>query len=375
MDSSTVQTIAKTALLATGVLGVTTAVATLTAGIGALLAFTGPIGLAIVGGTALLGGITVATYAYNEELKNQKKKQEEAREAALLYGEGVSKATQKSAAAYVDLREKAELQLFELSRVSGEEAEKMSSKLVTTYSQMRDSLIKELEGLKKDALVVLKGLFEDTDENTKKQGEKITDKMVGAIDKDMQEARKKVKELEQLQKDTGLVSSKMNESQKAKFNEILSYFEQSTSKFATNQKEAIAMQKAVSEQQGKLSFKQAKQYNDDIKKVYEDGQKAAKKDLDYRNDVIEKLYAQGYIDAEKRNTLLSKSTADYDKALAKNTAAYEKNSSALFSKMSRDGQLLDLETGKALKRQDEYISNSMGIMVKTEESESAYQER
>ncbi|MCY7821846.1 phage tail tape measure protein, partial [Bacillus inaquosorum] len=122
-------------------------------------------------------------------------------------------------------------------------------------------------------------------------------------------------------------------------------------------------------------FKQAKQYNDDIKKVYEDGQQAAKKDLDYRNDVIEKLYAQGYIDAEKRNTLLSKSTADYDKALAKNTAAYEKNSSALFSKMSRDGQLLDLETGKALKRQDEYISNSMGIMVKTEESESAYQER
>ncbi|WIL36145.1 hypothetical protein QPZ67_04290 [Bacillus stercoris] len=73
--------------------------------------------------------------------------------------------------------------------------------------------------------------------------------------------------------------------------------------------------------------------------------------------------------------MLSKSTADYDKALAKNTAAYEKNSSALFSKMSRDGQLLDLETGKALKRQDEYISNSMGIMVKTEESESAYQER
>ncbi|MBT9250375.1 phage tail tape measure protein [Bacillus halotolerans] len=375
MDSSTVQTIAKTALLATGVLGVTTAVATLTAGIGALLAFTGPVGLAIVGGTALLGGITVATYAYNEELKNQKKKQEEAREAALLYGEGVSKATQKSAAAYVDLREKAELQLFELSRVSGEEAEKMSSKLVTTYSQMRDSLIKELEALKKDALVVLKGLFDDTDENTKKQGEKITDKMVGAIDKDMQEARKKVKELEQLQKDTGLVSSKMNESQKAKLNEILSYFEQSTSKFAANQKEAIAMQKAVSEQQGKLSFKQAKQYNDDIKKVYEDGQKAAKKDLNYRNDVIEQLYAQGYIDAENRNTLLSKSTADYDKALAKNTAAYEKNSQALFSKMSRDGKLLDLETGKALERQDQYISNSMGIMIKTEESESAYQER
>ncbi len=148
LDSGTVQTIAKTAVLATGVLGVTTAVATLTAGIGALLAFT-YIGLAIVGGTALIGGISVATYAYTEQLKNQKKQQEEARESALLYGEGVSKATQKSASAYVDLREKAELQLFELTRVSGSEAQKMSAKLVETYASMRDQLIQELEGLKR----------------------------------------------------------------------------------------------------------------------------------------------------------------------------------------------------------------------------------
>ncbi|MGG0129305.1 phage tail tape measure protein [Bacillus velezensis] len=375
LDSGTVQTIAKTAVLATGVLGVTTAVATLTAGIGALLAFTGPVGLAIVGGTALLGGISVATYAYTEQLKNQKKQQEEARESALLYGDGVSKATKKSASAYVDLREKAELQLFELTRVSGSEAQKMSAKLVETYASMRDQLIQELEGLKKDALVVLKGLYADTDEKTKKAGEKMTDKMVGAIDKDMQEARNKLKQLNALQKETGLVSSNMNASQKKQFNDIVSYFELSTSKFAANQKEALAMQKVVTDQQGQLSFKQAQKYNNDIKKVYDDGKQAAKKDMEYRNDVIEKLFAQGYIEAEQRRSLLSKSTADYNTALAKNTDAYEKNSSALFSKMSRDGKLLDLETGKALDRQDEFISNSMGIMVKTEESEAQYQER
>ncbi|WP_439390174.1 phage tail tape measure protein [Bacillus velezensis] len=375
LDSGTVQTIAKTAVLATGVLGVTTAVATLTAGIGALLAFTGPVGLAIVGGTALLGGISVATYAYTEQLKNQKKQQEEARESALLYGDGVSKATQKSASAYVELREKAELQLFELTRVSGSEAQKMSAKLVETYASMRDQLIQELEGLKKDALVVLKGLYADTDEKTKKAGEKMTDKMVGAIDKDMQEARNKLKQLNALQKETGLVSSNMNASQKKQFNDIVSYFELSTSKFAANQKEALAMQKVVTDQQGQLSFKQAQKYNNDIKKVYDDGKKAAKKDMEYRNDVIEKLFAQGYIEAEQRRSLLSKSTADYNTALAKNTDSYEKNSRALFSKMSRDGKLLDLETGKALDKQDEFISNSMGIMVKTEESEAQFQER
>ncbi|MCY8123242.1 phage tail tape measure protein [Bacillus spizizenii] len=375
LDKGTQTVIGKTAVFAAGVLGVTAATATLTAGIGALLAFTGPVGLAIVGGTALLGGLSVALYAASEQTKNLQQQQEETKEKTLLFGEGVSKGTQKAAGAYVDLREKAELQLFELSRVSGQEADKMASKLVETYSNMRDSLIQELEGLKKDALVVLKGLFNDTDENTKKQGEKITDKMVGAIDKDVQEAREKIKELNQLQNETGLISSKMNAQQRKKFDEIVSYFELSTSKFAANQKEALAMQKAVTDQQGQLSFKQAKQYNEDIKKVYDDGQKAAKKDFNYRNEVIEKLYAQGYIEADQRKTLLSKSTADYNTALAKNTEAYEKNSSALFSKMSRDGKLLDLETGKALEKQEEYYSNSMGIMVAQEESQASYQER
>ncbi len=94
----------------------------------------------------------------------------------------------------------------------------------------------------------------------------MTDKMVGAIDKDMQEARNKLKQLNALQKETGLVSSNMNASQKKQFNDIVSYFELSTSKFAANQKEALAMQKVVTDQQGQLSFKQAQKYNNDIKK-------------------------------------------------------------------------------------------------------------
>ncbi|MCY8309943.1 phage tail tape measure protein [Bacillus vallismortis] len=376
MDSSTVQTIAKTALLATGVLGVTTAVATLTAGIGALLAFTGPIGLAIVGGTALLGGITVATYAYNEELKNQKKKQEEAREAALLYGEGVSKATQKSAAAYVDLREKAELQLFELTRVSGSEAQKMSSKLVETYASMRDQLIQELETLKKDVLVVFNAIFEDTDKETQKVGEKAVNKMVGDIDEDIQTAREKLKDLEQLRKETNFNTSKMNASQQKRFKEDLAFFEESTMKFAANQKEALAMQKAVTEQQGQLSFKQAKEYNDKIKKVYDDGKKAAKEDYEYMTDVIEKLYAQGIIESAKdRDTYLNKLEAIRQESLAKNTASYEENSRALFSKMARDGKLLDLETGKALERQEKFIATSAGLASAGDESQAEYQER
>ncbi|MEC2102485.1 phage tail tape measure protein [Bacillus licheniformis] len=375
LDKGTQATIGKTAVLTAGVLGVTTVVATLTAGVGALLAFTGPVGLAIVGGTALLGALGVAMYAVSEQTENMKKKQEEAREKALLFGEGVSKATQKAAGSYVDLREKAEVQLFELTRVSGEQADKMAAKLVQTYSEMRDKLIQQLETLRKDALVVINGLMEDTDKNTQKAGEKIVDKMVGNINEDIQEAREKVKELEKLQKETGLVSSKMNDTQKRRFNEIISYFEESTSKFAANQKEALAMQKAVTEQQGKLSFKQAKEYNDKIKKVYDEGKKAAKEDYEYRNKVLNQLYAQGYIDAQQKEALLKKSTADFQKTLAKNTASYEENSRALFSKMSKNGELLDLETGKALERQKKFVSNSMGMVQTFDEKQYEYEER
>src|SRR5690625_2650362 len=62
MDEATIQTIAETALLVTAVLGVTTAVAGVVAGLGAFMALAGPIGLAIAGGTLLLGGLGAAMY-------------------------------------------------------------------------------------------------------------------------------------------------------------------------------------------------------------------------------------------------------------------------------------------------------------------------
>ncbi|WP_231120670.1 hypothetical protein [Bacillus safensis] len=54
------------------------------------------------------------------------------------------------------------------------------------------------------------------------------------------------------------MTSKMNASQKKTFEDIISFFQQSTSKFAANQKDALAIQQRVSESQTKLSFKMPK---------------------------------------------------------------------------------------------------------------------
>lgn len=91
--------------------------------------------------------------------------------------------------------------------------------------------------------------------------------------------------------------------------------------------------------------------------------------------VMDEALAKEAINAEQHKALKAKINADYQKSLAENLNTYKKSSEALFDQMSKDGQLLDLETGKALERQKEYSSNSMGIFVEIEESETAYQAR
>ncbi|PCK14779.1 phage tail tape measure protein, partial [Bacillus pumilus] len=282
---------------------------------------------------------------------------------------------QKAAGSYVNLREKATSQLFQLTQVSGKEAEKMASNLLSTYQEMSSSLIKELEGFKTDAIAVLKGAFEDQDKETKKIGEEWTDQLVGNIDKDVQKAREKMRELEKLKDETGLLSSNMNASQKKRYESIISFYQQATSKFAANQKDALAIQQRVSESQNKLSFKNAKSYNDQITEIYKEGQKAAKEDRDNTIKVLDEAIVKDAKHAERYKALKAKANADYQRDLAKNLEMRKNNSKALFDQMAQDGKLLDFETRKALEKQKEYSSNSMGIFVEMEESEAKYQER
>ncbi|MDQ0268871.1 phage tail tape measure protein [Cytobacillus purgationiresistens] len=375
LDEATQKTIAKTAVVSAGLLGVTAGVGALAMAIGGLLMFAGPVGLAITGGIAALGALGVATFAVKDHLKNLQKEQKKTKEETLLFGEGVSEGTKKAANSYVNLREKAEYQLFELTRTSGKEAKKMADNLINTYSEMSVALISELESMKTDMLAVLSSLYEDTGRKAEEIGQKMIDRMVGDIDADIQKSREMIKSLRELKEETGLISSEMSADQKKHFSEIMAFFDQSTMRFAANQKEAVAMFNAILSEQGNLSYKQAKKYYKDINEVYKSGQAAAKEDYEYRNSIIEKNFAQGYMEAEERNALLEKSTADYQKSLAKNTASYEDNLKALYQQMSKSGQLLDLETGKQFERQSEMLNGLNGFYGKIEETEQQYQER
>lgn len=371
LDKGTQETIVKTTALGTAMLGVVGVVGTLTMGVGALMTFAGPVGLAITGITAGIGALGLAMYATHEHTENLKKKQEEARETALLYGDGVSKATRNAAKSYVELREKAELQLFELNQSTGKAAKEMSDNVIQTYSNMSNEVVNELKAFKQDVATVIEQLFSDTQGSFEKQQKEIEDQALASIDKDIAAVKKSLEGMKALREKYSGDLSKMSDADKKTFAEYSNIFAEMTSAFAKNQKDAIALQQSVIAQSGKLSYSQAKEYNTRMKEVYDEGQKAAKKDYEYRKDIISKMD----VDEQARKALMSKNTADYNKALAKNNEVFRQNMDALFKQMSDSGKLLDLETGKQFKKQDKFIATATGYPIKLAETEAEFQKR
>lgn len=159
MDGATKDTIVQTALLSAGILGLTTVVAGLVAGVGALMAFVGPIGLAIVGGTALIGALGIAIYGTTKYLENSNKATSE--HAKELSGQATS--LEESKNAFDRLTEKAKISNDELARMSDLNQRIKQTSNADELRVLKDeyNMLAEKSGLSKDEI---KKLFAANDE-------------------------------------------------------------------------------------------------------------------------------------------------------------------------------------------------------------------
>ncbi|MBM7598467.1 TP901 family phage tail tape measure protein [Virgibacillus halotolerans] len=158
MDEATMTTIAKTAVVAAGILGVVTAVATLTAAIGALMLFAGPVGLAIVGATAALGALGLGIYAAKTHTEEMEKANFD--NAKSLSDQAIE--LEKNADTFDKLSDKAKIsndELAELHDLNNRIANAKNSDEVAKLQGQYDELAKK-SGLSKDEL---KKLFEAND--------------------------------------------------------------------------------------------------------------------------------------------------------------------------------------------------------------------
>lgn len=294
LDESTQQMIAKSALLAFGIAGVTTAVGFLAMGIGALLA--NPIALAITGAVLAVGALGIAIVDLNEKSKQAKNDMDK-------FGQRVSDATSKAAGAYVDLKDKAINNMIDLKLKTGEEANKAADETIKAFQRMTNEVIKELEGKKSEFNKMFSQLMGTVPEGAKQTLEQVKNNVIESINKEIEVATQAEKILEEGIKRYQGDTMKMPKDFAQKFEQALQVADKNVQQFYTKAKEITSISKEI-EAGGMLSLDAGKKRFESIIKVYEDGVKSLEKQTKGWRENVEKAFKLGEIKPEERKATL-----------------------------------------------------------------------
>lgn len=374
-DEETINTIAQTGLLVTAVLGVTTAVAGLVAGVGAFMAFAGPVGMAITGGTLLLGGLAAAIYTNQQKTKALKEEQEKAKVEAERYGEGLSQGTLKGVKGYVDLYEGAKVKMLELKNMSGKEAEATSAQIVKAFSEMGDAVIAELEVQKEKLTRAIDEIYSVAGSAGEKAASDMTDKVLEEFDADIAKYKKAVDTVKKVQEEfNGDVSKAPKELQKA-YKESLDIMNQGTREFAQSQQEMQVLQDEIYERQKGIMFDEVSDYTKRINETYANSIEKANKWSSETKDTLEQARIQNKISQEDYNDLIVATEAKTSEMIAKSVTEREKSLDGLANNLNERGRLIDLATGEEFERLTTLQTDSAGVRRQMEESELEYYER
>lgn len=351
LDQETITTIAHTGLLVTAVLGVTTAVAGLVTGFGALMAFAGPIGVAIVAGTALLGGLAAAIYRNELKTKSLAEEQERAAQEARRYGEGLREGTVEGVRGYIDLYEGAKLNMHKLKTMSGEEAEQTKQKVVSAFREMGDQVIAELEkfaGEFSEVVNEIYGVYEEEGQKRAKELNEQVQKDVSEMVTNYEKASERIAEI--VHEFGGNVEKYPPEIRKT-YEANLKIMRDGAQVFATTYEDALAIRNQIAENKDKILAEEAEKWAGEIERVHREGVESINEQYVKQREVIEQfkvLYPEhADVYEEMMQTLTSSTAAEYYKI----NQAREEATRVLYENVDKTGKLIDLQTGKEFERQ------------------------
>ncbi|MDO6448084.1 phage tail tape measure protein [Oceanobacillus profundus] len=378
MDDATVDTIASTALVTAGVLGVVSAIGLATAAIGALMMFAGPLGLAIVGTTTILGALGIGLYAAKTHTENLQKQQREARQDALNYGANLSEGTKTGVKAYTDLYENAKIKMVELRTMSGDEAAKTVKEIQKAFSEMADVVIAELEVQRDELTRVINEIYGTVGEAGAATAEQVTDKVLELFDKDIAEYRKARDTINEIVEEYGSNWADYPPKIQQAYNEAYAIMDQGAAVFAGTQKEMQAIQERIIDQGGAIQNQQAQEFINRINDTYGSSLDAIRDHYNERRDVLDQGLAQEKISYAEHSELMKgleqQTTGMYADAGKKRNEALQE----LAGHVDKRGELLDFETGKILERQEieEGVATAHGLVnIKRAETDEEYYQR
>jgi TP901 family phage tail tape measure protein len=375
LDSDTQQIIAKTGALSVAIMGVVGVVGTLTAAVGALMAFSGPIGLAIVGVTAALGTLGLGLFAAHEKTEQLRKKQEEAERQAIRYGEGLSAGTKKAVQGYTDLYEGAKLKLLELQTMSGEKARATSKEVVDAFSKMADQVIAALQTQKTKLINAINDVYGIAGDAGKKRAEQMGNDIIKKFDKDIAEYKRALDTLKEAHEKYNNDLSRMPAEFVAKYQEALKVMEGGAREFAQSQKELQAIQKSITDKQGKILFDEAQAYTKQINDTYKNAVEAANKYYSEHKKIFDQALAKHPEWKKQYDEWMKGLEAQTNQMLAQAAQEREQALASLASHLDQRGKLIDIATGKIFERQKKFLTDMNGFTIQIEESDKEYIER
>lgn len=378
LDDATVETIAQTALFAAGVLGVTTAVAGLVAGIGALMMFAGPIGLAIVGGTALLGALGLGIFAVQKHTENLQEAQKEAKQDALNYGENLSEGTKKAVSGYRDLYDEAKIKMAELKYMSGDEAKKTVKEINAAFAELGDMVKAELESQGDTLTQAITKVFAVAGEAGQKEAEEINKSVMDIINEKIDNHDAAIKRIIEIQDEYGSNMSKMPKAIREDYLNALNAVDEGMQTFAKSQEEMDSIVQAVADSKGAISNKIMQGHLDKLSEAYAESTQGV---VDWRNDVVGELeqgLAQGHLTQKEFDKAMLNADASVNKMLAETAGKRAESLRELAKHLDDRGELLDIATGKELEREQVWETIGEGraaVTFKRLETDEEYLKR
>ncbi|WP_368652364.1 phage tail tape measure protein [Ornithinibacillus sp. 4-3] len=372
MDDATIQSVAETALLVTAVLGVTTAVAGLVTAFGALMAFAGPIGVAITAGTLILGTLAAAIYKNKVETERLAEEQEKARTEALRYGDGLSEGTKKGVKGYTDLYEGAKLKMLELRTMSEDEAKKTSAEVVKAFSEMADKVIAELETQREKLTNAVNEVYAIAGDAGKEAANEYTNKAIEHFDEDIANYKRALDVVKKAHDEYSSDLSKMPYEFAHEYQEALKVLEGGSREFARTQDELFNIQKNISGKQGNLVAQEASQWSKKMNDTYQASLKAANDWYVEKQATFEQAVAQGVYTQEEYEQLMIGVQSRTNEMMAMAAKEYEETNQILFDNLDKRGDIIDLKTGEIFERQEKNYVDAEGMVKKSLETQEDY---
>jgi TP901 family phage tail tape measure protein len=334
---------------------VTSGVLALGGAIAGIIAISNPFVAAIVGAGVAIGGFAGLSHKLSADMK-------QAETDARRFGVGVSQGTIQAAKGYMDLRDKAMVNLARLRIASGTEAKKIVQETVTIFAQMGDKIVAEL---KRDKINVQKAtatMLAQVPNALKPAVQKVADDAIKKIDAQI----KKIQQANQIVR-KGLLEyggnlAKMPQKFAAEYQKALQDLDKRSQTFVKKISDLNSFMKKFESERGKISVEGAKQWMSTIEKTYQHAVNAAKQTSKELKAIWEEQLANGNITREQYNQQIAIINQMEQEKIA---AAQQKRAQAiqeLRKSMSEEAQQYQLATGQMLDGYMGYVTAKAGLM-------------